>query len=65
VEKTCQYDESGEDLEKCNDTQLIPIYHKHTADDGTVTETLLGEMCPAHALTWAREHINPIPQENP
>ena len=67
MEKTCEWHHSGEELERCMDTQLIPVNVNQTDDKtGESVETLLGYMCPAHALTWAREHITytPSPKEN-
>ena len=61
--KTCQWNESGDDLEVCQATELIPINVQNTADDGTVTEQLLGEMCAFHAFKWAKEHIAYVPDQ--
>ena len=54
-DKTCQHHLSGDDLEECPMTNLIPI--TVTQPDGK--EYHLGDMCPYHALTWARNHLIP------
>ena len=54
-DKTCQHAESGEGLDPCPMTNLIPI--NVVQPDGV--EYHLGDMCPAHALTWARNHLIP------
>lgn len=56
AEPTCDWDKSGDEYEVCPMTNLIPI--KLTQPDGK--EYHLGDMCPAHALTWARIHLIPM-----